>query len=199
MDSDYSPDQQVSEVIHGNIETTMQMLEQLPAEIAECSERIVQCLLEDKKILSCGGGAAAAMAHIFTANLLNRFQYERPGLPAINLNADATTLTAIARDNSFQDVFAHQIRSLGQAGDVLLLITDSSSNATLQALQAAHDREMTVIALTSRESEDIAALLSAEDFELRAPSDNRARIAEAHLLTINCLCELVDQHLFGGY
>lgn len=199
MDSEYGPDQQVSEVIHANIETTMQVLEQLPAAIAECSDRIVQCLLEDKKVLCCGFGAAAALAQMFSANLLNRFQYERPGLPAVNLSADAATLTAIARDNSFQDVFAHQIRSLGQPGDLLLLITDSSSNATLQAIQAAHDREMSVIALTSRDSEDISALLSVEDFELRAPSDNRARIAEAHLLIINCLCELVDQHLFGGY
>ena len=199
MESEYRSDEQASELIHGNIEVTMQVLEALPAAINDCAAQIVQSLLNDKKVVCCGSGQSAALSQIFSANLLNRFQYERPSLPAVNISADATTLTAITSDSSFQDVFANQIRALGQPGDSLLLITCGSSNALLQAIQSAHDREMTVIAINSQDSQDISALLLPEDLELRVPSSNRARIAEAQLLIINCICELVDQQLFGGY
>lgn len=199
MDSDYSADNPTTELIHGSIETVMQVLEQLPPSIEVAADIITQCLLSENKVLCCGTGQSAALTQLFASNLLNRFQYERPSLPAINLSADATTLTAIAGDNTFQDVFANQIRALGQPGDVLLLVSHSNSNSLLQAIQSAHDREMIVIALVSQSDQDVSALMLPEDLELRAPSDNRARVAEAQLLLINCICELIDQQLFGGF
>lgn len=199
MEAEYRPDLQVSELIHGNIDVTMQILETLPTAIADCAQLIVHSLLSENKLLSCGVGQSAALSQILTANLLNRFHYDRPSLPAINISADATTLTAIAGDNSFQDIFANQIRALGQSGDLLLLIAQTSSNVTLQAIQAAHDREMIVIPICSEQCQDISALMLPEDMELRVPSTNRARIAEAQLLIIHCICELIDQQLFGGY
>lgn len=199
MESEYNPGLQVSEIIHGNIEVTMQVLEQMPADIADGAALAAQCLLNDNKILCCGSGQSAALSQVFSTNLLNRFQYERPALPAVNLSSDSTTITAITQDNSFQDVFANQVRALGQPGDVLLLVCDSNTNTALQAIQAAHDREMQILAITCGDCQDISALLLPEDLELCVPGNHRARIAEAQLLLINCLCELIDHQLFGGY
>lgn len=199
MDSEYSSENVTTELIHGSIETVMQVLEMLPSDIEAAADTISQCLLNENKVLCCGTGQSAALSQLFASNLLNRFQYERPSLPAINLSADATTLTAIAGDNAFQDVFASQIRALGQPGDVLLLISHNNSNSLLQAIQSAHDREMTVIALISQSDQDVTALMLPDDLELRAPTDNRPRVAEAHLLISNCICALIDQHLFGGF
>lgn len=199
METEFNPGLLVSETIHANIEVTMKVLEQLTELAALASEKISQSLLSDNKILSCGVGQGAALSQIFSAHLLNRFQYERPGLPAVNLSADATTLTAITRDNSFQDIFANQIRALGQPGDVLLMVCDTGSNAALQAIQSAHDREILTVALTSQECRNISSLMLPEDIELNIPSTNRARVGEAQLLLINAICELLDHQLFGGY
>lgn len=199
MEAEINPGLQVSETIHGNIEVTMRVLEQLTELIASASELIARSLLSDNKILSCGIGQGAALSQIFCSHLLNRFHYERPGLPAVNLSADATTLTAITQDSSFQDIFANPIRALGQPGDILLMICDSGSNAALQAIQSAHDREMLTVALTSSECKQLTSLMLPEDIELCIPSGNRARVCEAQLLLINCLCEQLDKQLFGGY
>ena len=199
MDSEQPLESQATESIHGSIETIMQVLEQLPPSIELGAAQLVQCLLNEKKILCCGLGSNAALSQLFTGNLLNRFHYERPSLPVVNLNAEAAVITAIATDSSFHDIYSHQIRALGQPGDVLLLIANNSANPLLQAIQSAHDREMTVVALNNLESPHISALLQPEDTELTVPSSNRARTAEAHLLIIHCLCELIDQQLFGGF
>ncbi len=192
-------DNPVTELFHSNIDVTMQSLETLTDIISECATLMVQCLLSENKILCCGIGQSAALGQIFSSNFLNRFQYERPSLPVINLSCDSSTLTAITQDSGFQDIYANQIRAIGQSGDILFLISDNPSATTIQAIQSAHDREMIVISVGRTDNSNISALMLPEDMELNIPSDNRARIAEAQLLIINCLCELVDQQLFGGY
>ena len=190
--------QHVTELFHGNIDVTMRSMDELPAVIGDCGELLTQCLLSEQKILCCGEASSGALAQIFASNLLNRYNYERPSLPAIALSADATTITAITSDGPFSEVFAKQIRALGQPGDILLLISNTApSGTTLQAIQAAHDREMLVISVGCGNQHDSSALLLPEDIEICIPTDNRARASEAQLLIINCLCDLIDTQLFG--
>jgi D-sedoheptulose 7-phosphate isomerase len=192
-------EQRVVELIHSSIDTTMQSMDSLVPRVANCAELIVQCLLSENKILCCGEGQSGAISQVFSSNLLNRFNYERPSLPALSLSADPAAITAITGDGNFNEIFSKQVRALGQSGDCLLVIANGSgSGTTLQAIQAAHDREMTVIAISDRDSSDIASLLTSEDIELLIPGPNRARVIEVQLLIINCLCDLIDQQLFGS-
>ncbi len=193
-------DQRVITLFHESIEAKMHAGEHLAPLIASASHLLVNALLSEKKILTCGNGISAAQAQIFTACLIHRFEQERPSLPAFNLGADFTTQTAIASESSANDIYAKQIRALGNAGDVLLLLTSTGkSSSLLQAVSAAHDKDMQVIALTAGDGGDIAALLDTNDVELRAPLNSKPRIHEVHLLTLFCLCDLIDQQLFGGF
>jgi len=181
-----------------SIQTKMAAADVLGTVIVQASEVMVRSLLEGHKILSCGNGGSAADAQHFSAELINRFEMERPSLPAIALTTDTSTLTSIANDYSYDEVFAKQIRALGQNGDILLAIsTSGNSNSVVHAVQAAHDRGMIVIALTGREGGAMAAILNPDDIEIRVPAQNTARIQETHLLVIHCLCDLIDQQLFG--
>lgn len=181
-----------------SIQTKMLAIETLATPIAQASECMVQALLAGHKILSCGNGGSAADAQHFAAEMLNRFEVERPSLPALALTTDTSTITSIANDYSFNDIFAKQIRALGQAGDILLAISTSGNSANvIQAITAAHDRNMTIIALTGREGGAITSLLHSQDVELCVPAQSTARIQETHLLIIHCLCDLIDQQLFG--
>jgi D-sedoheptulose 7-phosphate isomerase len=193
-------DQRVITLFHESIEAKMQAGEELAPLIAQASELIVHALLGEKKILTCGNGISAAQAQIFTACLVDRFEQERPSLPAFNLGSDFTTQTAIGSDYSFNDIYAKQIRALGQPGDILLLLTSTGKASNLlQAISAAHDKEMHVIALTAGDGGDVAALLDQGDMELRIPAAAKPRIHEVHLLCLFCLCDLIDQQLFGGF
>lgn len=193
-------DQRVITLFHESIEAKMQAGEQLAPLIAHASTIMVQALLNGHKILTCGNGIGAAQAQIFTASLINRFEQERPSLPALNLGADFTTQTAIASDSSYNDVYAKQVRALGQEGDVLLMLTSTGNSSNLlQAISAAHDRGIRVVALTGRDGGNIAALLDHQDMELRVPASSKPRIHEVHLLTLFCLCDLIDQQLFGSH
>lgn len=196
MDSD----QYIVELFHSSIDTTMRSMDMLSVSVGHCGQLLVQCLLNEKKILCAGEGISAALAHMFVTQLLNRFNYERPGLPAINLSADATTLTAIASDNGFKDIYAHQIRAIGQANDLLFLIaSDKSAGSSLAAVKAAHDRDMTVILFSPQENSEASALLQPDDIEVCIPSDNRARVTEVQLQLINYLSDFIDQQLFGSH
>jgi D-sedoheptulose 7-phosphate isomerase len=193
-------EQRVITLFHESIEAKMHAGEALAPLIAEASHIIVNALLNERKILACGNGASAAQAQILTSALINRFEQERPSFPAFTIGADMITQTAIASDSSFTDIFSKQIRALGQPGDVLVLFTTSGASSNLlQAISAAHDKEMTVIALTGRDGGDVASLLDANDLELRAPLMSAPRIHEVHLLSLFCLCDLIDQQLFGGF
>lgn len=193
-------EQRVITLFHESIEAKMQSGEQLAPLIAHSSELIVESLLHDGKILTCGNGASAALAQIFTTTLLNRFEQERPSLPALNIGADHIVQSAIAHDYTYNEIYAKQIRALGRPGDILVLLS-AAGNASnlLQAISAAHDKDIPVIALTGRNSNDITALLDNRDIELRAPDMSHARIHEVHLLTLLCLCDLIEQQLFGGH
>lgn len=169
----------------------------LPAVHSAC-ERILQALLDGNKIMSCGNGGSACDALHFSSEMLNRFKHERPSLPAIALTADVATLTSIANDYSYNEVFAKQIRALGQPQDILLaLSTSGNSQNVLNAIKAAHDRQMIVVALTGGEGGKIPSLLRDNDIEVRVPSTDTARIQETHLLIIHCICDAVDFQLFG--
>jgi D-sedoheptulose 7-phosphate isomerase len=193
-------DQHVIELFHSSIDTSIQSLDSLATQISDCGLLLAQCLLNENKILCCGEGQSGALSQIFASNLLNRFNYDRPSLPAISLSADATTLTALSVDNTFNDIFAKQIRALGQAKDLLLVISNSNSSGTaIQAIQAAHDRDMIVVSISNQDNNDISALMLPQDVTLCIPSNNRARVVETQLLTLNCLCELIDQQLFGSH
>ena len=166
--------------------------------IAEASEEMVQALLEGHKILSCGNGGSACDALHFSSEMLNRFKQERPGLPAIALSADIATLTSIANDYHFSDIFAKQVRALGQAGDILLAISTSGNSTNIvNAIKAAHDKNMGVIALTGYDGGKIPDYLQEKDIEIRVPAFDTARIQETHLLIIHCLCDIIDFRLFG--
>ena len=188
----------VETLFQASIEAKRHAAEILPPYIAQAAGLITQCLLQGNKILACGNGGSAGDAQHFSAEMLNRFERERPPLPAIALTTDASTLTAIANDYSYDQVFSKQIEALGQAGDALLAIsTSGNSGNVVEAAHAAHRRDITVIALTGRDGGALAGCLSDADIEIRVPSDSTARIQEIHLLTIHCLCDLVDCALLG--
>jgi D-sedoheptulose 7-phosphate isomerase len=164
--------------------------------IAAAAQLMARSLLEDGKILSCGNGGSAADAQHFSSELLNRFELERPGLPAVALTTDSSTLTSIANDYAFVEVFAKQVRALGRPADVLLAIsTSGNSENVLRAIRAAHERGLKVVALTGRDGGTIAGALGVDDIEVRVPAERTARIQEVHLLIIHCLCDLIDAEL----
>jgi len=167
--------------------------------IARAATRMADALRDRHKIMACGNGGSAADSQHFAAELLNRFEMERPGLPALALTTDTSTLTSIANDYSYQDVFAKQIRALGNQGDVLLAIsTSGNSPNVVRAIEAAHERGVVVIALTGRDGGAMAGMLRGDDVEVRIPARSTARIQEVHLLAIHCFCDLIDAQLFGG-
>ncbi len=183
---------------HESIRAKQMAMDTLAPAIVTAGERMVACLGRDGKILTCGNGGSAADAQHFSSELLNRFEMERPGLPAVALTTDSSTLTSIANDYSYEDVFSKQVRALGQAGDVLLGIsTSGQSPNVVAAIQAAHDRGMQVVAFTGKDGGSMAAMLDEDDVEIRVPANVTARIQEIHLLVIHCLCDQIDRSLFG--
>jgi D-sedoheptulose 7-phosphate isomerase len=168
--------------------------------IAAAAHLMTEALLADGKILCCGNGGSAADAQHFASELLNRFELERPGLPAIALTTDSSTLTSIGNDYEFAEIFAKQVRALGQSDDVLLAIsTSGQSENVLRAINAAHERGLKVVALTGRDGGTIAEALHADDLELRVPAQRTCRVQEVHILIIHCLCDLIDAELLGAH
>ena len=167
--------------------------------IAHAAQCIVESLLGGGKILSCGNGSSAADAQYFAALMQHRFERERPGLPAVALNSDAATLTAIALDEGFSEIFAKRVSALGHPGDVLLILSiNGTASNTVAALAAAQERQMRVVALTGRDGGAVAERLRDTDVEIRSPADSPARILENHRLVLHCLCDLIDLQLLGG-
>ena len=182
-----------------SIAVKQQSLEVLIEPIHRAGEAMVNSLLNNGKILSCGNGGSAGDAQHFSAELLNRFEKERPGLPAMALTTDSSTLTAIANDYSYEEVFSKQVSALGQAGDVLLAISTSGNSANVAAaMKAAQEREMLTVVLSGNDGGTMASMLGEQDIEIRVPSRRTARIQEVHLVVIHCLCDFIDTQLFGG-
>lgn len=181
-----------------SIQTKINAADMLIPTVGLASEKIVRCLLDGHKILSCGNGGSACDAMHFSGEMLNRFKHERPSLPAIALTADTSTLTSIANDYHYNEVFAKQIRALGLAEDILLAITTSgNSQNIINAIKAAHDRDMHVLALTGFDGGKIPGILKENDIEIRVPAYDTQRIQETHILIIHCICDIVDFQLFG--
>jgi D-sedoheptulose 7-phosphate isomerase len=182
-----------------SIQTKQDALGELCELIELASQRMVAALLNDRKILTCGNGRSAACSQLLSSALLNRFERDRPSLPAIALAMDATTLTAIANDFRYEEVFSKPIRSLGHSGDVLMIYTDGNHSANIaKAIDIAHGKEISIIALTGEKGEAISALLSERDLEIRVPSISAIRTHEVHVLITHCLCDLIDHQLFDG-
>ena len=182
-----------------SISTKQAAADAVSASIAIAGQLMGQALLDDGKILSCGNGGSAGDAQHFSSELLNRFEMERPGLPAIALTTDSSTLTSIANDYAYEDIFAKQVRALGRGNDILLAISTSGNSENVnRAIVAAHERGMRVIALSGRDGGRMAGLLSGADVEIRGPAKRTARIQEVHLLVIHCLCDLIDTALLGA-
>jgi len=194
-------EQRVVTLFHQSIEATMNAGELLAPFIAEASEMIVHTLLTENKLLICGNGQSGALAQSFCAQLLGGYERERPGLPAMALNGDGISTGTIARNHGRAESYARQVRALGQPGDLLVIISNDGRDSNLvQAIRAAHDRDMGVLALTGGEGDgDCTALLDVHDIELRVPSVVAPEVHQVHLLIIFCLCDLIDSSLFGGY
>ena len=176
----------------------LQSMDALAGPIAAAAERMVLCLRQDGKILACGNGGSAADSQHFAAELLNRFEMERPGLAAMALTTDTSTLTSIANDYDYDQVFSKQVRALGQKNDLLLAITTSgNSKNVLAAVLAAHENGMNVVALTGRNGGRMPEILQPADIHICVPAQSTARIQEVHLLTLHCLCDAIDCLLMG--
>ncbi|MFA6312874.1 MAG: phosphoheptose isomerase [Sterolibacterium sp.] len=191
----------IARQFNDSAQVKLDVVEVLAAPIAQAIELMVQSLLGNGKIMSCGNGGSAADAQHFAAELVNRFEMERPPLAAIALTTDSSTLTSIANDYRYDEVFSKQVRALGQAKDVLLAISTSGNSANvIEAIHAAHEREVNVVALTGRDGGKIAEVLGEGDVHLCVPeyaTTRTARIQEVHLLVLHCLCDGIDHLLLG--
>jgi D-sedoheptulose 7-phosphate isomerase len=188
----------ISENFSESAHLKLQSMDVLAAPIAAAAQRMVQCLRSDGKILACGNGGSAADCQHFSAELLNRFERERPGLAAIALTTDTSTLTSIANDYDYEQVFARQVRALGSAKDLLVAIsTSGDSRNVLAAVDSAHECQMGVIALTGRSGGKLGEILQPADTHICVPAKSTARIQEVHLLTLHCLCDAIDCLLLG--
>lgn len=181
-----------------SIQTKITAADAIAEDVARGGDMLTQCLIDGHKILTCGNGGSSCDAAHFSGEMLNRYLHERPPLPAIALTCDMSTITSIGNDYCFEEIFAKQIRALGQAGDVLMVISTSGNSANLcAAVHAAHDRGLKVLALSGRDGGKLAPLLGTDDIEIRVPADVTARIQETHLLVLHCLCDIIDFRLFG--
>ena len=182
-----------------SIQTQQDAMTSLCELIEYASQRLVSTLLNDKKILTCGNGRSATSAQLLSSAMLNQFERDRPSLPVIALTTDTATITAIANDFHFDDIFSKQLRALGQSGDMLVVYSDGKNSSNIaKAITTAHDKEISVIALTGHNGGLIAPLLHETDIEISVPSESSIRIQEIHTLITHCLCDLIDHQLFGG-
>lgn len=189
----------VTRLFDDSIATKQAALKTLVPPIVEAGRLMANALQAGHKIMSCGNGGSAADSQHFSAELLNRFERERAPLAGIALTTDTSTLTSISNDYDYNEVFSKQVRALGQPGDVLLAISTSGNSANvMRAMQVAHEKGVHIVALSGRDGGKMAPMLKAPDVEIRVPAKVTARIQEVHLLALHCLCDLIDEQLFGG-
>ena len=176
-----------------SIAVKQQALATLQDSIVDGAQKMIQCLRSRGTIFSCGNGGSAADAQHFASELINRFETDRRGLAGIALSTDTSTLTSIANDRNYEEIFARQIQALGKEKDVLLAISTSGQSANVnQAVHAAQQQRIGVVALSGKNGGHLASLLGANDIEIRVPAASTARIQEVHLLVIHCLCGLIE-------
>ena len=190
--------ERVTNIFASHIETAQTAMNEVSTDIVDAATLMTNALLADHKILSCGNGGSASDAQHFSSELLNRFERERPGLPAIALTTDSSTITSISNDYTFDDIFSKQVSALGQQGDVLLAISTSGNSANiLRAVMAAHQRQMRCVVLSGNTGGDLVGILEDDDVFLSIPAKSTARIQEIHIIIIHCLCDLIDTQLLG--
>lgn len=192
------PEDTVRESIGAHIEAATALLEaQVPSLVAG-AQRFVRCLLDEGRLFVCGSGGSAANAQHFAVKMLGRFERERPGLPVFCLADSVPLVTSLTENYGAADVFARQLRALGQPGDVLLALSATGmSTNTVQAIVSAHDRGMDVVVLTGHDGGDVTLVLGPDDIGIRVPVSSPIRAEEIHLLLINVLCDLLERELFG--
>ena len=191
-------DHYIQRAFEASIETKRDSLIALEGTIGLASALLNQALVGGHKILACGNGGSASDAQHFSSELLNRYDRDRPGLPAIALTTDSSTLTSIANDYDYRQIYSKQVTSLGQPGDVLLAISTSGQSPNIiDAIEAANNSDIPVIALTGKDGGAMAQVINENSIEIRVPSNVTARIQEVHILVIHILCELLDLQLLG--
>jgi D-sedoheptulose 7-phosphate isomerase len=191
-------EQRIEQQFIDSADLKYQAAQVLSKPIAAAVQALLACVTSGGKVLACGNGGSAADAQHFAAEFVGRFERERPELGAIALTTDSSILTAIANDYDFNQIFVKQVRALGQPGDVLLAISTSGNSANiLAAIEAAHEREMTIVAMTGKGGGKIGMALRDTDVHICVPHERTARIQEVHLLVLHCLCDGVDTQLLG--
>ncbi len=189
---------QIKALFSASISTKQTAAETMAEDIAKAVELLEAAVKNGNKVLSCGNGGSAADAQHFSSEFINRFHQDRDSIPAVALTTDSSTITSIANDYSYDEIFSRQISSLGQPGDILLAIsTSGNSGNVVRAMQEASKRNMHTIAFTGRDGGKMASLIQDQDIELRVPSETTARIQEVHLLLIHILCARIDNRLFN--
>ena len=191
-------EQRIEQQFIDSADLKYQSAQTLSKPIAAAVGALLMCVTGGGKVMACGNGGSAADAQHFAAEFVGRFERERPELGAIALSTDSSILTAIANDYHFDQIFSKQVRALGQPGDVLLAIsTSGNSRNVLAAIEAAHERDLIVVALTGKGGGKIGQVLRETDVHICVPHDRTARIQEVHLLVLHCLCDGVDSQLLG--
>lgn len=191
-------EQRMTDFFEASIVAKRDTLEHVLPSLLSAGRTMADALTNGHKILSCGNGGSSGDAQHFSSELINRFERERAALPAVALTTESSTVTAIANDYGYERVFSRSVEALGQPGDILLAIsTSGNSGNVLRAMESAQARDMRIVAFTGRGGGAMADRLGPRDVELRAASDRTARIQEVHLLFIHCLCDLIDETLFG--
>ncbi len=190
----------IADNFQSTIDTVVMAVDPLAEVIVRGAQLMAEALLADRKIIVCGNGVDGALAQLFTCNLLNRFDNDRPALPSLTLGADNTSVTAIAQSNGINEIFSRQLRALGQAGDVLLCINSSTSTDNLlRAVKTAQERNMGIIMMSNAKDSEAGTLMRPEDVELRVDATQPARIVEIHTMVIHHFCELIDHNLFSTH
>lgn len=190
--------QRVQHHLHDSTTTLRSTIDQQAHLIESAAQRLAACLLQGGKVLVCANGISASLAQYAAALLVNRFDRERPGLPALALTSDAVLIMAVAADQQYKTSLSRQVRTLGSHNDILLALSSGQNTATLrEAITAAYDKEIQVILLGNDNSAHLAEMLQSDDLEIRVPVDVNHRTQEAHLALIHCLCDLIDIQIFG--
>lgn len=190
-------EERITKQFQDSIAAKQAALQVLIPHILAAGKLMADSLKHEGKVMSCGNGGSAADSQHFSAELLNRYERERPGIAGIALTTDTSTLTSISNDYEYNEIFSKQVRALGKKGDVLLAIsTSGNSPNVMRAIDAAHEKGIKVVALTGKDGGKMAAQLTHGDVEIRVPAKVTARIQEVHLLALHCLCDLIDEQLF---
>jgi len=181
------------------IDCAAESIETIPAQLASACDLVSQTLLSDRKLIICGNGHSAPIASLLTTCLMHQQEFERPSLPAINISIDSSTISAIAKDGNYQHVYSKQIRAIGNAGDTFIALSiDGNCSNIVQAIQAAHEKEINVITIIGFENGNISAVRMGGDIEVQISATSVARAMESQLLSVNAMCHQIENQLFGS-